>query len=51
MKTKCDFCDKDFKWYGLMQSVCYCDDHIAEGEAVEAKMWEGTETPVEPPEN
>lgn len=37
--SKCDFCDKPMTCYGQYHSYLACDDHIKEGEDVEAGMW------------
>ena len=45
--SKCDFCDKPMVGYGAYHCAFYCEDHVADGERIEAAMWaeiEVTET-------
>ena len=37
--AKCDFCSKEATSYGSQQCYFVCDDHVAEGEAVENAMF------------
>ncbi len=45
--SKCDFCAKEGKYYGMLQTYLVCEDHVKEGEKVESEYFEAMEEDAE----